>query len=153
MTKINDTLANRLAKQSTVTDCGCIEWTGDRLSSGYGRISINYKTKRVHRVSYELSIGPIPEGMCVLHRCDNPPCFNPDHLFLGTNKENTEDMYNKGRQNPPVGVRNGNAKLTPEQVLQIRKDTRSLDTIAAEYPVSRSIISLIRIGKIWTHIK
>jgi HNH endonuclease len=145
MTKIHHTLAPR----TVVTENGCIEWTGCRTTSGYGRITIGYITKRVHRVSYEFSIGPIPSDMCVLHRCDNPPCLNPDHLFLGTNKENTHDMLAKGRHNPPVGERNGNTKLTPQQVLKIRVDTRSCAAIAEEYGISTSMVWNIRTRKAW----
>ena len=145
MTKINDTLANRLAKQSVVTERGCVEWTGDRTDRGYGRISINYKTKRVHRVSYELHFGPIPDELCVLHRCDNPPCFNPEHLFLGTNKDNTQDMLRKGRRRPQ---RWGN-KLTAEQVVKIRADTRNGRIVGEEYHISTQVVSKVRLRQIW----
>ena len=72
-------------------------WTGTRFASGYGRITQNGKRARAHRVAFELFVGPIPSGMHVLHRCDNPPCVNPSHLFIGTHLDNMRDMEAKGR--------------------------------------------------------
>jgi hypothetical protein len=77
---------------------GCWIWTGSLFSgSQYGQVKQNGKTKQVHRVSWELHFGPIPESMCVCHKCDNPPCVRPDHFFLGTNYDNTMDSVIKGR--------------------------------------------------------
>lgn len=75
----------------------CWLWDGPRFASGYGRASQGSRKRRAHRVAYELYVAPIPEGMHVLHRCDNPPCVNPDHLFLGTHLDNMKDMERKGR--------------------------------------------------------
>jgi hypothetical protein len=77
----------------------CWEWGGARNTSGYGwfRFGPDRTPTGAHRVAYELSNGPIPDGLAVLHRCDNPPCVNPAHLFLGTNQDNVTDKVNKGR--------------------------------------------------------
>jgi len=74
--------------------------------------------KGTHRVSWELHYGPIPKGMSVLHKCDNPPCVRPDHLFLGTQQDNLQDMRNKGRHRWGLGERHAHAKLTTEIVLE-----------------------------------
>lgn len=77
----------------------CLEWTGARFTRGYGAKKVGGRMRRVHRLEWERVHGLIPEGMCVLHRCDNPPCYNLDHLFLGTVLDNTRDMIAKGRDN------------------------------------------------------
>ncbi len=77
---------------------GCWEWNGAITSLGYGHMRINYKDTLVHRIAYWLTYGPIPEGMCVCHKCDNRKCCNPSHLFSGTVYDNTQDMIQKGRK-------------------------------------------------------
>lgn len=80
----------------------CIEWPHARFSQGYGAVYRDGKTKKAHRIAWEDAYGPIPEGMFVCHRCDNPPCVNIEHLFLGTPRDNVLDMVNKGRAwSPP----------------------------------------------------
>lgn len=100
------TLPQRLWANLNMSDPdGCWEWLGARLPKGYGFIQgtrwrgedIPYRPLRAHRVAYELAVGLIPDGMYVLHRCDNPPCCNPAHLFVGTAKDNARDMVAKGR--------------------------------------------------------
>jgi hypothetical protein len=77
---------------------GCWEWTGGRYKSGgYGQFKASVGQVRAHRFSWELHNGPIPDGMWVLHRCDNPPCVRPEHLYLGTVRENVRDMIERGR--------------------------------------------------------
>lgn len=76
---------------------GCWEWTAERNRKGYGIFWRNASMTGAHRASYELHVGPIPDGLHVLHRCDNPPCVNPAHLFLGTNQDNVDDRQRKGR--------------------------------------------------------
>lgn len=75
----------------------CWTWQGSRDRKGYGRVSVNQRPVLAHRFSWTLSHGPIPDGLCVLHKCDNPPCVNPEHLFLGTIADNNRDMVAKGR--------------------------------------------------------
>lgn len=98
---------------------GCWPWIGGKDDRGYGKASVGgQKWKRAPRVAWELTNGPIPDGLHVLHRCDNPPCVNPAHLFLGTNRDNHADKVAKGRQ--ARGERCGHNKLTEDDVVAIR---------------------------------
>lgn len=128
---------------------GCWLWSGGHDNDGYGHFWKDGKTQKAHRVSYELHIGPISNGLFVCHGCDNPACVNPDHLFLGTPKDNTADMVAKGRRAISRGEANGNAKLSDAEVEAIRKDDRFHRVIAAEYNVSRSLVSIIKRGELW----
>lgn len=106
----------------------CWPWTGSTRAGGYGAIAVRVPGRRhrlapAHRVSWELHNGPIPDGLQVLHRCDNPPCVNPAHLFLGTNDDNVADMLSKGRN--LVGQRCAHAVLTAEDVRRARVLFRS----------------------------
>ena len=89
----NERFTIKLKKMSN----GCIEWQGNRNKEGYGRIMINRETMSTHRLSWKLANGSIPDGMCVLHKCDNPPCCNIKHLWIGTSVENIKDRSAKGR--------------------------------------------------------
>lgn len=93
----------------------CWEWLGARTKYGHGRIWVDGKVERTHRVAYRLFIGPIPDGEVVRHDCDNAPCWNPNHLVLGDNKDNAQDMLKRGRH------KSGYAKLTPDEVVDIRE--------------------------------
>lgn len=88
----------------------CWLWDASVDRKGYGKINHNGKPKSAHRLSYEIAYGPIPEGMFVCHKCDNPPCVRPDHLFIGTNKDNMADMKSKGRGRKPLNKHKKNAK-------------------------------------------
>ena len=148
MAAVHHTLADRVI----VTETGCAEWTGYRDGDGYGIVRVGGKNKRAHRVSYTLSMGPIPDGFHVLHRCDNPPCINPDHLFLGTNYDNVKDKISKGRDRGVHGTENRHNKLTPEQVIEIRNSTGTQRAVAAQYGVSGSLVNYIRNRKSWKHL-
>jgi hypothetical protein len=104
---------------------GCVEWVGKTEKGGYGRVSWHGSKKLAHRVAAYLSgkLEDLDSTQCVLHRCDNPPCCNPQHLFIGTKKENTLDAVAKGRQATPDnrGERSGNAKLSNAQAEEIRR--------------------------------
>jgi hypothetical protein len=102
-------------------DGGCWVWTASRNEQGYGCCGFNGRTYTAHRLSYELARGPIPPGMHVLHRCDNPPCVNPEHLFVGDQSDNMRDMYGKGRGANRQGELSGAAKLTESQVREIKQ--------------------------------
>lgn len=129
----------------------CWPWTGGLNSSGYGRINLGERgagVERAHRVSWTIQNGYIKDGLCVLHKCDNPKCVNPSHLFLGTKGDNYADMRKKGRaKNPPthIGDAHPNAKLTSEQISQIRLMNKSALELASIYNVSRkTIYSILR---------
>jgi hypothetical protein len=133
-------LAGRYCK--VPTDTGCLEWMLYRNPAGYGQIRVNYKLWLVPRFVYTKCVADIPEGLIIMHTCDNPSCINPEHLRLGTHAQNQRDKMYKGRGN--AGVQNGQAKLTLEQVERIRQlhsiEGRSLASIGREYHVGRSCI-------------
>jgi hypothetical protein len=130
----------------------CWMWTGAIGGNGYGSIKHEGKTVRAHRVSHELHIGPIPEGMMVCHRCDVRACVNPAHFFLGTNLDNMRDMYSKGRRPAPAGERNGRAKLTNEQVALILADKRPSEKLGPLFNVSGSQVRNIRRSVCWASV-
>ena len=126
----------------------CVEWEGAKCR-GYGRVG---KSQYAHRAAWERANGNIPKGICVLHKCDNPACVNVDHLFLGTHADNMADMVKKGRSPRSNGEKDGNSKLTEDQVRAIRTDNRLHRKIAAEYGVTRANISYIKRRNTWRHL-
>jgi hypothetical protein len=130
----------------------CWLWVGEIEKDGYGRFRPNGKRMRVHRYSYSHFKGPIPEGLWVLHECDNRACCNPNHLWLGTCADNTRDMIAKGRDRYVVGEQHANAKLTEQDVRNILASDLCQVTLAENYGVSKATICLIKGRKIWCHV-
>lgn len=134
-------------------DSDCWNWTGDKIRDGYGRIWNNGKTRRAHRISWELRYGEVPENMCVLHHCDNPSCVNPAHLYLGTNQDNVNDKVAKSRQ--AVGINNGGNKYPPEKILEIkrlRQDGKTQREIAKTLGVSKGLVYYVITGQVWRNL-
>lgn len=138
-----------LAKYSAAEHSGCTLWTGTKDSGGYGRVYWGNAAYSAHRFSYELTNGPIPDGMLVCHKCDTPSCINPDHLFLGSPQDNMNDKIAKGRAPRMAGEGAPNAKLTWAAVRDIRTNKEKPKILAEKYGVRRSTISVIRCGKVW----
>jgi HNH endonuclease len=154
---------------------GCWEWQGRRQHNGYGRLwVVDTKSEQAaHRVAWQVTYGFIPDGIQVCHRCDNPPCCNPDHLFLGTKHDNMQDCAGKGRnvmqQKPELsslarprnpehqvrGERQGSSKLTADQVRAIRAmraSGRPSSEIAARFGISAGHVRKVSAGRAWAHI-
>lgn len=152
------TLTEKLCSFIVKVESGCWEYSGTILTNGYGRLLYDGQIYSPHRLSYELNIGPIPDGLFVLHKCDNRCCVNPDHLFVGTLKDNADDMRAKGRDayGENFGENNGQAKLTEDQVRQIRKlldeDVYSQREIGDLFGVTRGAIKMIKLRQTWRHI-
>lgn len=126
-----------------VTDT-CWLWRSTVGTTGYGQFCMFGKYRKAHRVAYTLSVGEIPEGMFVLHRCDVPLCVNPDHLFLGTHQDNMADKAKKKR---------AGKKLTPEQASEIRARVAAGEqqrSVAAAFGISQAAVSKIARGEWWS---
>lgn len=134
---------------------GCWGWNASRHKQGYGFIGAGGggKVVKAHRASWIIHFGEIPQGKCVLHKCDNPECTNPEHLFLGTQTDNIRDMMKKGRHVPSKGEDQGCSKLSESQVLCIRaRADEQATALASEYGVDRCTIFRILGRKSWTHL-
>src|ERR1044072_2511696 len=125
----------------------CWIWSGLVTPLGYGHFRVDGRRTYTHRFSFELNIGPIPKGLCVLHSCDNPNCCNPKHLFLGTRLDNNKDRTSKGRDGGHKGTKNGKAKLTEKEARAFRTRYQSnlpgdsLKSIGRDFGLCKSAVS------------
>ena len=176
------TVKERFEKKFVVdAESGCWLWTASKFPNGYGQIGIGGRNRYAHRVSHELYVGPIPDGMLVCHTCDIPLCVNPSHLWLGTHADNMSDRNKKGRQaagnkhgarlhperlahgdnngarlypeRMPRGEQHSGAKLTAVDVLAIRATVGLTQKhLGLKYGVAQTQISRILSGKKWPHL-
>jgi hypothetical protein len=152
MKQVPQRLFDRIGSQYHVNPTtGCWEWSGSKDKDGYGKIHARENGILVrfsaHRLSYMLHNGDIPEGLWVLHKCDNPSCINPDHLFLGSVKDNVRDMNGKGRHRKE--------KLTEPEVMEMYRSHQngvSAYQIAAKFGISHNHAWKIVTGKAWVHL-
>jgi len=151
----NMSLADRLAFYSTPGPNGCVHWTGNHSDKGYAKLDWKGRSRRAHRLAWEAANGPIPPGLCVLHRCDNPGCVNIEHLWLGTQLENIADREAKNRRGAMpdnAGSRNGMARLSEQQVREIRASPERQYVLAERYGISQGAVSNICNQRSWKHI-
>lgn len=149
----SDTPQERIERHSIpVPMCGCWIWLKSCNAKGYPHLRWKRQMMRANRFAWEAYKGPIPIGMHVLHQCDTPLCVNPDHLFLGTNQDNVDDRVKKDRSASFLGSNHPRAKLTDDNVRNIRHSTVPGPQVATMYGVSISLINQIRLRKIWKHI-
>ena len=143
-------------KMAMSDDESCWIWLANTTPKGYGLIRNNGAYLNAHRVSYELHVGPIPEGMYACHTCDNPGCVNPYHLFAGTARDNQRDCIDKGRNRPRRGEDNHYSKLTAEDVIVIRKmakEGKRQQDIAQRFGIAKQTVSCIVCRRSWAHIE
>ena len=133
----------------------CWEWMAGRFVDGNGNFWDGKKNEYANRYSWYLHYGDIPKGLLALHRCDNPPCVNPNHLFLGTHKDNIADCIKKGRKVILRGEDHGMSKLTKEKVLEIRRllgEGKLQKTLAQIFDVTPTTIHEVGRRKTWKHL-
>lgn len=157
--KPKKTLAQKMSNRMRDGLNGCKEWTAYTDVYGYGVFKTGGKVRKAHRLSWEAFVGKIPDGMCVLHKCDNRKCINPDHLFLGTFSDNVKDMMKKGRHRagiaPQIGQKNGMSKITEIQAKEIISliGKMSQDEIAKKFKITRGQVVKISTSKAWAHLE
>lgn len=134
----------------TSNPLGCWEWINPNHPFGYGRFGFDKKKYLSHRLSYQIHYGPITSKDCVLHKCDNPSCVNPQHLFLGSRADNALDRTNKGRTYK--GSQVTTSKFTEQQVLAIRASSKTIKELVVEYQCNKQTLYNIIQRKSWQHI-
>ena len=157
--KARNSAINRMIKYTPKkSKAECWNWQGHCNKKGYAMLSIGGRKglyARVSRLAYYFEYGPFDESLKACHTCDNPQCVNPNHIFLGTSKDNTDDMYKKGRESLPpnfYGEEVKTAKLTEEQVLEIYNSNLNTRELSELYNVSATQIHRILTGKSWAHL-
>lgn len=133
----------------------CWLWTAARFSNGYGAFRVGARQRRAHVVSYEWHVGPIPDGLLVLHRCDVRHCVRPEHLMVGTQRDNIRDMFAKGRESERRGSANNLAVLTENRVREIISMAEGgafQEDIARAFGISQAGVSKILRGRAWAHV-
>lgn len=147
---------DRLMARTLYPESGCWLFTGcPSQASGHCKIGVNCKREYIHRISWRHHNGPIPDGMNVLHKCiGTPNCWNPDHLYIGTDKDNCRDRTIQGRAGSHKGERNGRAKLSEPEVFRIRHEYAGISSLelSSMMGVSESAIIQVRNGRTWSHI-
>ena len=147
------TTDQRFDEKYAPDEAGCLVW---RTQEHYPRFFSDNGYVKAHRFAWERVHGPIPPGMAVCHRCDNPKCVNVEHLFLGTHSDNMRDKAAKGRSHRPSGAKNGRARLSPADVLEVRRlradEKFSQQKIADIYGVSQQTISHLLRGETWKEV-
>ena len=150
---------NKFGPIHPVLKTRCWIWTRGPLSKKclYGQISVNHKSVRVHRYAWQLYHGPIPNGLSVCHKCDNPLCVNPEHLFVGTEADNKADMVSKMRQ--AYGERGPATRLTEKQALEIKRRYKKVSRghgngaqLAREFGISKTAVQYIAQGRNWKYL-
>lgn len=134
----------------------CWLWTAGTDECGYGKFRLFRKSYIAHRITYSLTIGKIPKGLCVCHHCDCPPCCNPKHLWIGTHEDNMDDKRRKKRGRCRRGEQHYKARLKEEDVHAIRRALKQgvyIHTLASIYGVGLSTIGCIKYGLSWRHLK
>ena|SRR6185436_4498635 len=142
----------RFWRKVRVTD-GCWLWMAAKGTGGYGIFQLNGEARRAHSLAYQDFFGPIPDGLIVCHHCDNPPCVRPDHLFLGTSADNSGDMKDKGRS--ARGERHGSARLTADQVIEIRRRYSGGELqreLGMQFGITQAMVSAIIRRENWRHL-
>lgn len=138
------------------TSGDCWEWTAYRNKGGYGKFKLSGKAETAHRLAYMFYYGTFEEDMCILHKCDNPPCVNPYHLFLGTRADNVQDMIAKGRARAVSGNNHGCRVVNSDEVREIRekykKGTYTQRQLAEEYKIASQTVSAIINRIIWKEV-
>jgi len=147
-------IEHRLASKTNRTEI-CWLWTGSKFRDGYGQIFWNGKNWKTHRVAYRLYVGEIPDGMLVCHHCDTPHCVRPDHLFIGSPQDNSDDMVRKGRYVDRMGSKHHLTHLTDSDVRAIRGQWLAgipQAVVGKRFTISQTCVSTICRGKNWAHV-